>query len=245
MTTPHDKRQPDYQDLAGLRGGRVRVWLDGEIEILEDHPDVAGFKAARDLLIEAEKGAAPSTEAPPISTEFAEFIGRLSDLAHTSSFWEEKPYGNRLYYGIGAGDYIAKDVLHAFLHAIKNAAPAEGDLTASGTSPATNPTEQPALPSATVPIITREYLVEAMDATRRHGSEKTNREILIDLEASKLFVGATAASATRAPDSVMEPCVQAFDAYNDGRMDADECVCAMATALQIVLGPRSDGGAAK
>jgi hypothetical protein len=42
------------------------------------------------------------------------------------------------------------------------------------------------------------------------------------------------ASASSVPDVVMEPCVQAFDAYNEGRMDADECVCLMATALQIV-----------
>ena len=55
----------------------------------------------------------------PISVEFAEFIGRLSDLVHSPDFWADKPYGNRLYYGQGAGDYIAGDILQAFLHALK------------------------------------------------------------------------------------------------------------------------------
>jgi hypothetical protein len=44
------------------------------------------------------------------------------------------------------------------------------------------------------------------------------------------------------PESVMEPCVQAFDAYNDGFMDADEALCLMATALQIVAAaPKPEG----
>lgn len=52
--------------------------------------------------------------------EFAEFIGRLSDLAHKDSFWEGREYGNRFYYGPNAGDYIARDVFQAFLHALKS-----------------------------------------------------------------------------------------------------------------------------
>lgn len=50
----------DYQDVQGWRGGRARIWRDGEIEIMEDHPDLEGFKNAakrqRDADAVSERG---------------------------------------------------------------------------------------------------------------------------------------------------------------------------------------------
>lgn len=68
-----------------------------------------------DMAADFLRGKTPSSAV----AEFDEFIGRLSDMAHSPDFWSDKPYGNRLYYGQGAGDYIAADILHAFLHALK------------------------------------------------------------------------------------------------------------------------------
>lgn len=57
-------KQPDYLDVAGYPGGGcARIWLDGEIEILSDSPSMAGFKAARDRLIEADLAGTRSHEA--------------------------------------------------------------------------------------------------------------------------------------------------------------------------------------
>ena len=49
---------PPYYDCRADDGGVARVWLDGKIEIINDTPSVAGFKAATEYQApRAEVGA--------------------------------------------------------------------------------------------------------------------------------------------------------------------------------------------
>jgi hypothetical protein len=49
------------------------------------------------------------------------FLGQngLKGLADADSFWEDRPYGTRLYYGDGAMDYLHRDVLHSVIKLIE------------------------------------------------------------------------------------------------------------------------------
>jgi len=50
----------------------------------------------------------------------------LNGLAECQEFWDEKPYGKRLYYGTGGMDYLHRDVLRAAVRALaENPAPSE------------------------------------------------------------------------------------------------------------------------
>jgi hypothetical protein len=82
---PQSRR--DYQDVTGWRGGRVRVWLDGEIEVLEDHPDVAGFKAAADRLAKADAAAESETrrEESDLDYAIANFVRMPPDATITAA----------------------------------------------------------------------------------------------------------------------------------------------------------------
>lgn len=51
MTQPNDKwddehGRPPYLTLRGFKGGEARVWLDGRIDIIKDHPEIEGIKNA-------------------------------------------------------------------------------------------------------------------------------------------------------------------------------------------------------
>ncbi len=37
----------------------------------------------------------------------------LAGLLNADEFWEQQPYGTRLYYGVGIADYLHRDVLRA------------------------------------------------------------------------------------------------------------------------------------
>lgn len=43
----------------------------------------------------------------------------LEGFAECDSFWEQQPYGKRLYYGSGGLDYLHRDVLRAAIRALK------------------------------------------------------------------------------------------------------------------------------
>ena len=55
----------------------------------------------------------------------------LEGLANSQEFWDQQPYGTRLYYGDGIADYLHRDVLRAAIRALPpNASherPARGD----------------------------------------------------------------------------------------------------------------------
>lgn len=42
----------------------------------------------------------------------------LRGLADSDEFWEQQPYGTRLYYGDGGLDYLHRDVLRAAVRAL-------------------------------------------------------------------------------------------------------------------------------
>lgn len=43
----------------------------------------------------------------------------LEGLAECQAFWDEQPYGKRLYYGSGIADYLHRDVLRAAVRALR------------------------------------------------------------------------------------------------------------------------------
>jgi len=43
----------------------------------------------------------------------------LEGFAECDAFWEQQPYGTRLYYGDGGADYLHRDVLRAAVRALK------------------------------------------------------------------------------------------------------------------------------
>jgi hypothetical protein len=47
----------------------------------------------------------------------------LAGLLDAQEFWDEQPYGTRLYYGPGALDYLHRDVLRAAVVALRDTAP--------------------------------------------------------------------------------------------------------------------------
>ncbi len=50
----------------------------------------------------------------------------LQKLADASKFWEEQPYGTRLYFGDGIADYLHRDVLRAAIEALRTPPAASG-----------------------------------------------------------------------------------------------------------------------
>jgi len=42
----------------------------------------------------------------------------LEGLANSQEFWDQQPYGTRLYYGDGIADYLHRDVLRAAIRAL-------------------------------------------------------------------------------------------------------------------------------
>ena len=49
--------------------------------------------------------------------------GGLEGLLNAREFWEQQPYGTRLYYGEGGLDYLHRDVLRAAVEILNRAAP--------------------------------------------------------------------------------------------------------------------------
>jgi hypothetical protein len=84
------------------------------------------------------------------------FLGQngLEGLADADSFWEDRPYGTRLYYGDGAMDYLHRDVLRSAIKLIEQ-------------NCATLPTHKPApTPPAAVPS------ADSLWEARLHGYER-------------------------------------------------------------------------
>lgn len=69
----------------------------------KENPNMAAFSALEERL--AAEGV------------FKGFHG-LDGLANNDEFWQEQPYGTRLYYGDGGADYLHRDVLRAAIRAL-------------------------------------------------------------------------------------------------------------------------------
>lgn len=47
-------------------------------------------------------------------------VDGLRGLAECQEFWDQQPYGTRLYYGPGGGQYLHRSVLRAAIEALDN-----------------------------------------------------------------------------------------------------------------------------
>jgi len=54
----------------------------------------------------------------------------LRRLSEAADFWQQQPYGTRLYFGHGGLDYLHRSVLEAALSALDKAATLKADLAA-------------------------------------------------------------------------------------------------------------------
>lgn len=93
----------------------------------------------------------------------------LEGLAEAQAFWDQQPYGTRLYYGGGGTDYLHRDVLRAAIRALKSKGTPSDSSRVSSDAPRVKPET-----SASAGQEKRPSCCEKMAFAMRHGIVREN-----------------------------------------------------------------------
>jgi hypothetical protein len=102
--------------------------------------------------------AAPLTAAPVTAAAMSQvFKGAdgLKKLAEHNAFWEQQPYGTRLYFGDGITEYLHRDVLRAAVRDMEGAAPVVAPVAAQQAAPGSP--KPPSTPSEVIDFIASHF----------------------------------------------------------------------------------------